>query len=317
MLIVKLQYGLGNQMFQYALGRLLSLEYNLELKLDVGFYKKTKVKHETFQLHKFNITTPTISLSKGQLKNFCLYDEGDYNSKTLKDIKRAFESFSEKKSNVFMDGDWQRNEYIEPILDLLRKDFELRDNLPDKVNILIDQIKSVNSVCLHVRRGDYVTSKTSNERIGFHGVEYIQAALPYITEQIKSPVFYIFSNDIKWCKENITLDYKTIYIDESHGWKNDLQYFEIMKSCKNFIIANSTYSWWAATLSTSKNKIVVTPKQWLKLNLRESIRPSDWIQVDYDWVDKSYNYTLFDKIKMRTPKLLKSIIKKFISLVGL
>jgi hypothetical protein len=106
------------------------------------------------------------------------------------------------------------------------------------------------------------------------GEGFYQKALNIILEKTDNPVIYIFSDDIAWVKQNVEFPYSTKFVSEP-------DYIELflMSQCKYNIIANSTFSWWAAWLNTFEGKIVVAPKNWHNSKANKSIYPSDWITI--------------------------------------
>ena len=125
---------------------------------------------------------------------------------------------------------------------------------------MLDKISSCEAVCLHVRRGDYLNS--GNEYLQVCNYEYYKTAVEHIKNTVDNPTFFIFSNthnDLEWIKENYDFGIEPVYVDLSNP---DYEEIRLMSACKHFIIANSTFSWWAAYLSKHKNKTVVVPRTW-------------------------------------------------------
>ncbi|MEO0789174.1 MAG: alpha-1,2-fucosyltransferase, partial [Bacteroidota bacterium] len=142
---------------------------------------------------------------------------------------------------------------------------------------LAGQIKMLNSICLNVRRTDFITDKTLNVT----SVNYFKKAADYIAGQVEEPCFFIFSDDIDWCRKNLDLPYLVNIVGHEHKGKKFGNYLQLMSLCKHFIIPNSSFAWWAAWLSQqSENKIVVTPDPWFAAgdyNTKDLI-PDDWIR---------------------------------------
>ena len=147
--------------------------------------------------------------------------------------------------------------------DYIRDNVVFKNEVSEKNKEIMDKMKSQNSVALHVRRGDYVPSEyillTQN---------YYTQAIEYIKRNVKDPVFYIFSNDLKWSKENIKIDAPHVYVDWTRKDYEDLQ---LMSNCKHFINANSSFSWWGSFLSRNKNKIIIGPDKHTSWDV-------DWIK---------------------------------------
>ena len=132
-----------------------------------------------------------------------------------------------------------------------------------------------NSVGIHIRRGDYL--KNWKYR-GLCGIDYYQKAIAYILEHIKSPKFFLFSDDINWVKENISpllKGYNVTFVNWNHSI-NSYKDMQLMAMCKNLIIANSSFSWWAAYLNQN-NPIVVAPEKWINSFMDFRIQYKDWI----------------------------------------
>src|SRR5690606_984256 len=143
---------------------------------------------------------------------------------------------------------------------------------------LLHTIKSTESIMLNVRRGDYL------QKLDYHGVvnkKYIEKSIAIMKDYHSNAFFFIFSDDIPWCLANIVERKNIFFLDESFYDPKYENYFMLMRSCKHFIISNSTFCWWAAWLSENPRKIVIAPKDWFatdKLNADDLIPPS-WIQL--------------------------------------
>jgi hypothetical protein len=122
-------------------------------------------------------------------------------------------------------------------------------------------------------------SNPKNAFIGVCSLAYYQKAIEYIKSQVKTPVFYIFSDDIEWVKSNLLLDKNTVFVGHNKGTEsyNDMH---LMSLCKHHIIANSSFSWWGAWLNASPNKIVVAPKKWFASNQNDQdLIPRSWVKL--------------------------------------
>lgn len=275
--------GMGNQMFQYSLGRLLSLEYNQELTLDLSFLKnKNQPKdfvYRDYDLNIFNINANVIDeLPRKKLARI----QEHPNAYLVPDIVAKVGPYIKSGFDILLEGYFQKNDYIEKIKTSLRQDFTLKKPLSSRSQDLLEKIKSTESVCLNVRRGDYVDNPNSSAFHGFHGVKYFSEALSSF-HNLKEISLYVFSDDLKWCEENIRFDYPIQYIDHTYKGQNFGEYLELMKGCKHFIIPNSTFGWWAAWLNENPQKIVTTPRRWF-LNDNAStvgLKPDQWIEIDY------------------------------------
>jgi hypothetical protein len=192
-------------------------------------------------------------------------------------------SVLELRDWTYLEGFLQDERYFASIESIIREKFCL---LPDETKLppvtlkLANEIKSVESICLHVRRGDFITSPESVRLVGFCSLDYYLKALQELKSRGVSGRVFVFSDDVKWCRENFTSHEFTVVGDEHSGPRASLHLW-LMSLCKNFVICNSTYSWWAAWLSENPNKIVIRPSRWFKLpewrNL--DICPPSWIKV--------------------------------------
>ncbi len=289
MIIVKLIGGLGNQMFQYAVGRHLALKTNTELKIDISGFKQ-------YKLHKFSLDTFNIEkniASKKEVSTFKKYQRKSgkvwflYNrliaDKTKYFQERQFNFDPEVlslKDPVYLDGYWQTKKYFEDIEPVIRKDFSFILPQGDKDKAISELINNTDSVSVHIRRADYVTDKNSNESHGTCHIEYYEKAINIILEKVSNPHFFIFSDDHKWVKENIKIKHPTVYVDHNNADTN-YQDLHLMSICKNNIVANSSFSWWGAWLNSNPNKIVIAPQRWFlnqKMNTCDLI-PDSWIKI--------------------------------------
>jgi hypothetical protein len=275
MIIVTLMGGTGNQMFQYAFARNLSLKYNKTLKIDLSFLKNKNMGldfvYRDYSLNIFNIYED-FNIDKN---HFIKINEPcfEYEQSVLDMIH------SNSDSNFLLNGYWQTSKYFKEFEKEIRKDFTFRDEIENSnsyVKEMLNDIKSKNSVLLNIRRTDYLSTN-------YHGVmgkEYIDKGVKLIESKIKNPRYFLFSDDLDWCRENIKLSNMTI-VDHSYKGDRFSYYLQLMKNCKHFIIPNSSFAWWAAWLNQDKNKIVIAPKQWFtdtNINTTD-LTPDDWIRI--------------------------------------
>jgi len=290
--------GLGNQMFQYAAGRALSLSKNTQLKLFTRDYTGYTL-HSGFELDsifKLNIQTVNdeelhailgwrkyklirrileknlvSSLGLGFLRGNKLVVEPHFS---------WWSGFLNLPSDCYIVGYWQSEKYFQHVSEVIKDDFKFKNPLDGLNAELADEITARHSVSLHVRRGDYITNSKTAAVHGFCGVEYYQKAIDHIAKTVESPVFYVFSDDITWVKSNIKIDFPCTYI--THNTGTDSYYdMQLMSYCQHNIIANSSFSWWGAWLNNNPKKIVVAPSQWFKVDKFDcsDLLPSDWVNL--------------------------------------
>lgn len=277
MIIVNLKGGLGNQMFQYAMARSIALKNNKLLVLDLSFYSNQKdvTTKRHFELNIFNLKC--FIIKNRIIKNILKLFHSEI-------IERAF-SFNKNisklgNSNYIFYGYWQTEKYFKKYRRIILKDFSFPKKISEKNKKLINKIKNNQTVSLHVRRGDYVNDKKTNEFHGTCSKKYYEDAIKLINKKIKNPLFIIFSDDLKWCKNNLSVPKNTIFVDHNKG-NQSFEDMRLMSLCKHNIIANSSFSWWGAWLNQNKNKIVIAPKWWFgeKSIDTSDVIPEKWIKI--------------------------------------
>lgn len=266
MIIMKIKGGLGNQLFQYAFGRALAIKFGKKLKFDLSFYRQQDLR--SFALNRFNITFDGILNFKEKfelkLRSYLPALSGEiYYFRENKGLLN-FQGLTESKICI-IDGYWQSEKYFVEMSDVVKKELCLK-NLSVVDAVITQNIISTNSVSLHVRRGDYV-SVPVNKPYNICDLNYYQRAMQIIKNQVTDPVVFIFSDDLDWVKDNLKLDVPHFFV---HG-NDECVDFYMMSLCKHNIMANSTFSWWAAWLNNNPKKIVVAPKMWLKNEIREEL----------------------------------------------
>ncbi len=289
--------GLGNQMFQYAAGRALALRRGTELKLDLGFLlDRTPVQNFIFRDYDLEIfNTKAAIATKQEINN--ILGQGSDNSLLSKVnllkyklnppsiIIEPHPHYSNvlihAPKNVYMKGYWQSEQYFEDFEMQIRNDLTFKTPLSGHAAILEAQIRNVNAVCINVRRGDFVDNPSSRDHHGFVGLDYFNNAVKIIEEKFSDPHFFIFSDDVEWCRENIVLAHPFRVVDHTYAGEKFQGYMQLMIACRHFIIPNSTFGWWAAWLSTDPQKTVIAPKQWFVHNDRNTsdLIPSKWKRV--------------------------------------
>ncbi len=279
MIIIKTIGGLGNQLFQYALGRRLSLERNTELFFDATWYEKPP--NRKYSLDKFHTSGAVATKTDSKKRKPRLLDVIlPINKKRY--IREQSFLFDKKilsvGKDVYLDGYWQSPKYFESIEDILKKDLVLKEPQGEENEDMRKKIYSVNSVSLHVRRGDFLAEKNKKTYTDC-GPEYYQSAVNYIFKQTGEIELFVFSDDPEWVKENLHTGHPTTFVSSHHF--TDYQELNLMRSCKHNITANSTFSWWGAWLNPNPKKIVVTPKQWFVPMGRngEDLIPATWIRM--------------------------------------
>ena len=280
MIIIRLKGGLGNQMFQYAFGRLLAVKNNAEVKFEFSGDKKDT--RREYKLDKFN--TSVQFAGPDEAKNlqypFGIVSRVIEKVKTivLKRYNIGYEPGLLGRKNGYLEGYWQSYKYLEPIKDILAKELALKEPVDQKHKTILEKMRDTNSVCVQVRRGDYVTDpKTSLEHRTF-GLEYYDKAFEFLKKKVANPILFVFSDDIEWCKNNLKPDLPVFFSDPAMP---DYEDFALAVRCKHDIIANSSFGFWAAWLNDNPGKIVIAPKKWNNKHQKEhdNLLPPEWIKI--------------------------------------
>jgi hypothetical protein len=285
MILIKLQGGLGNQMFQYALGRSLSTRHNKPIKFDCTYLETPNQSNRSFELGAFNLnidkaTSDEIADYCGLVNRILDRIRSSDRKKCIVENTSEFDPTILEKKDGYFEGHWNSEKYFKHCENVVRKDFKLKKSLGPEALAIQEKIGNYqNSVSVHVRRGDYVTIPKINLTHGTLPISYYQAACRKILETSPDAHFFVSSDDINWTKENFPKDFVTTFVS-SPGIKNHEE-LALMSLCKHNIIANSTFSWWAAWLNENPNKIVIAPSHWFanpKLSTADLIPPT-WIKM--------------------------------------
>ena len=259
MIIIKLIGGLGNQLFQYALGRNLAYINQTEFKLDITGFETYKL--YSYSLQNFNIVENfATEVEIAKIKKTGLWKLADklkphYRRSVIKYKGYDFEPNILKLSgNFYLDGYWQSEKYFKDVENIIRKEITLKEPLPDKYEALIDNIKNSDSVSIHIRRGDYISNKKFSKIYNLLDEKYYQRAVKFIAEKISNPRFFIFSDDIEWAKRNLDIPYPKIFVSGENEMK-DYEELILMSLCKHNITANSSFSWWGLGLIKTLPKL--------------------------------------------------------------
>jgi len=277
MIIVNLNGGLGNQMFQYAVGRALSSRLNAELKLDISnLGVRSSLGHtlRQYELDCFNINASIASAK--EIAMFTRRQPTLIERAAKKIFKIPFRSTSShifEKSfyfdpevlnlpdNVYVQGFWQSWKYFAEIEYLIRSDFTTHHRLNSIGLEFKNLISSHNSVSIHIRRGDYVNDPVTNKYHGMCSLSYYYKCIENLKKQVKDPHFFVFSDEPQWAYENLKTQ-DTVHIVDCNAKDHPCLDMYLMSICKHNIIANSSFSWWAAWLNANPEKLVFAPANW-------------------------------------------------------
>ena len=177
-----------------------------------------------------------------------------------------------------MIGYFESDKYFNNIKEKLTYEFSYKLKKLDKNENIYKNALEKNSVCISIRRGDFLTTNNAYDCV-VCDIQYFEKALVEIEKKLKDYNLIIFSDDIDWVKKNMFFETKNIVFEK--GNDNVYEKLRMMSMCNNFIISNSTFSWWAQYLSKNKRKIVIGPSKWRNTNisLYNDIYEKDWILI--------------------------------------
>jgi len=301
MITVKIHGGLGNQMFQYAMARALSLRNGDGLRIDPApVFDRTPWKHYTFRNYALSTVfaiDPTFNLpamieSKLSIPYFAkvfnkYYPRALGKAGYWRYIKEKhsylFEpAVASAQGNIYLDGDWQTEKYFKDFERDIRSDFSFRNPLDGEKVALAERIKGTNAVCLNVRRQEIVRDPVIGAVHNGVTPAFYEAAVALMKKKAgDGAVFYVISDEIEWCRENMKIDGKHIFIGDEYYGVEFRDALHLMSLCKHFIIPNSSFAWWGAWLATHKDKVVVAPKKWTNNDPAGAgdLLPDGWIGI--------------------------------------
>lgn len=290
MIFGRITHGLGNQLFQYALARNLALRLGTQVYVDLSYYKYTYPNDtpRVCKLQNFNIDYKTLN---GSPLEYVSKATKLFPNRTLKPffefVKESGFNFhpevlQAKSSVIILEGFWQSEKYFKENAITIKKDFTFKKSFSPQFDFYKNEIlKTPTPISIHIRRGDYVNNVESSQTFGFIGDGYYQQAVNVIQNQFSDFRLFVFSDDKEWTKENFKVGKDTVYIDNP-GDDGDIDDLHLMSLCKHHVIANSSFSWWGAWLSSLDNKLVIAPKNWFKnkpeMNTKDLI-PDNWMKI--------------------------------------
>lgn len=323
MIYTKVKGRLGNQMFYYAIARKIQSISKNEQKLYFDFsgvlqqgdakegfedslkyfntveYQKNDTEHTQISLKKQGTIIQKITYAGFKilmkLKNkhmqtvqwkyqLFMNKVGEYMAIPAICPQRIYtEIKSSGEKDIFVDGCYENSRWFNDMKTELQKEFTPRYSKIEDNKKLYDVIENTESVCVSIRRGDYVNNLENEKIFNICSQEYYLKAIAIMQEKIENPVFVIFSDDIEWARENIKIEGKVFFeTGKDPVWEK----LRLMYSCKHFIISNSTFSWWAQYLSRNSEKIVISPNIWFKPNIEWPLIEPSFLTIDMRQVEQ-------------------------------
>jgi hypothetical protein len=283
LIVSRLNGGLGNQMFQYAIGKNLARKRKTDHGVDIvsyslgegitpreyslgDFFADPKIVHQ-------NRTPP--GRIRNQLQRFYPY----YKRKEVIEQSFLFDpNILKAPKECTLIGYWQSEKYFKEAETIIREDFKFRPSVTDGLDEIAKVINDSHSVSIHFRRGDYVKNAEVNSVHGLCDMDYYKAALKTLNKKYSDLKLFVFSDDINWVANNFSTDQEMTFITQKDKAIRDMY---LMSLCKHHIIANSSFSWWGAWLGTFPDKTVIAPQRWFKTAERKTddLLPLSWIRV--------------------------------------
>lgn len=272
-------------MFQYAAGRALALANDCPLKLDTSGFATYVLRPYALDILNINAELATsedlyrLVGSQSRVATVVRH-KLKWRKKTHFIEKQIFSfdaAFFNLKHPAYLEGYWQSYRYHERYAVQIRDELTFTSPLAGKNLEIAEHIGRTNSVSVHVRRGDYVTNPQTATIHGSVDLHYYNEAMRQIRNEIAKPVFFVFSDDLTWVKDNIRLGNDAICVSHNSG-KSSFEDMRLMSLCKHNIIANSSFSWWGAWLNRNSRKVVIAPKRWLNIDSVSTVDliPNTW-----------------------------------------
>lgn len=280
MVIACIREGFGNQLFTYACGYSLAKEKETELVIDTtlldngGFRKLELLKTQIRYDKRISYKRKEDLIDRAIWNKLRRRRAIGFLTKICKE-SCAWDYTPERfaiKGDIYLYGFWQSYHYFGKYEKDLKDMMIPRYDMPSFIREQMQKVKMEESVAVHIRRGDYVKIGCTIPLL------YYQKAMKVMSEEIPNIKFYIFSDDIEFAKKALGEfeGKENVVFWEDHGQESTLNDFFLMSSCKHQIIANSTFSWWAAYVNSNENKKIFAP---VIGNWKDSFYPDDWIKI--------------------------------------
>ena len=271
MIVTHIKQGLGNEMFQYAIGRSLAYRRNTELKLDITQTEAEKsFHHNYYRLGEFNIQ-----------ENFATMEDIKSCVVVKEPVENFVPSILNAPDNSYLYGYWQSEKYFSDIAEILQRELTLKAPIGEISNSWLKKILDVEcAVSLHIRHGDYLMPNIRND-VGFLPVNYYKACINALKEKFPQITLFVFSDDLAWAKENLNFGVPTEFVK---GCERDSEELYLMSCCQHNIISHSTFSWWGAWLNSNPDKKVFAPTPWMRsANKLHDVISESWIKIPVNY----------------------------------
>lgn len=292
MIVSAILGGIGNQMFQYAAGRALAVSRSESFMVDLAGFENYSL-HQGYELQRV-FDLEAVRVGPNILRDILGWRAGHFARKVLK--RSAFSSLrgahlaiephlnywpglDAMESPVYMMGYWQSARYFGHCEDVIRDDFRFRHPQEGRNTELAARMAACQSVSLHIRRGDYVTHKATREIMHACSLDYYREAVRRIDSQIPDAVYFVFSDDMDWVRQQADFLPRSVLIDHNCG-QDSYRDMQLMSACRHHIIANSSFSWWGAWLNPRPDKVVIAPRRWFANDWdSKDLIPEGWVTL--------------------------------------
>jgi len=295
MIIIRLRGGMGNQLFQYAAARALSLRHGVPLRFDMEWFvsRPSGDIARPFILHHFDVVGSPAN--RHEIFATRCHAAGR-NDSLLMRLRVPFMGLewgwyrephfhydpgvTGLGKDACLDGYWQSPAYFAEHSDTIRRELSVKSPLAGHNARLADEISSCCSVAVHVRRGDYVSDPSVN---GVHGTcspDYYASAVSLLRARIGVPHCFVFSDDPTWVRQSLDLPSPITFVD-CNGTAEAHEELRLMTLCRHHVIANSSFSWWGAWLCRHPDKVVVAPARWFNdpSARTDDLIPAHWLRL--------------------------------------
>ena len=289
--------GLGNQLFQYATARAVAIRCNAPLVLDLSWFDEVlstpNVTPRKYALAPFSLPAhlvkvhlqPTNRLRSNRLTRLlgrlgCRLGVKADGGTFVESSYRFDGRVMHLHTPVHLTGYWQSPHYFSDAASQVRQDIGTFGELTDACVELLKHIRALDSICIHVRRGDYVSNKEASSFHGLCSLDYYKKGVNHVAQGLKSPHGFVFSDDPTWVREKLNLDIDFTVVDLNGVDQPHLDLW-LMSACNHFVIANSSLSWWGAWLSSFSGKRVIAPVRWFSNPTVDTsdLIPDDWMRI--------------------------------------
>lgn len=283
--ITALTGGLGNQMFQYAMGRSLAERHGVPLLLDVRGLKQDALRSYALSHFRISATLAAEANMPRELGRIGrrLHRLPRWLTGQTRIVEKAFPfdaSILDLDPPLHLAGNWQSERYFARHAELIRAEFHLHDAFTPDRQAIADLLAERPMVSVHVRRGDYVSNATANAYHGTCEPQWYAAAQQQLGQSLGNPEYMVFSDDPDWARANLTSFSSAVFVEPKNDGRDE-QDMHLMALCHHHIIANSSFSWWGAWLNPRADKTVIAPRNWFRTaqHATRDLIPANWTRL--------------------------------------